>query len=558
MESVTITNDTMEPEAAVEIKTAARKEKKKDFTEKTDEFLMTRFQGEGVRYKAKLIGVDDVPEPRGDKMTQDSMMKLKGMAIAARSQGKHKQRIWLIISLTGIKIIDEKTGVIEHEHVVNKISFIARDVTDSRSFGYICGAEGQHQFFAIKTAQQAEPVVIDLKDLFQLIYNMKNLESEMAQKQSVDGDALLCLEDDATLLQTQTSDCFESNSFTPEKEYCQKASTIPDDLFTKTEMFPISSNSEGMLGSPSASPFENAAIIRSPPQGPISTLQIQGVGSIPISTQPNSTPLQICDVLNPSQPLHRYVTPVGLGSQGPSMLAAQAGLPQVWNQLPPMRLPGPWAPSPTQAGGQYQQGSLVPGMGAMMSGMPPLVSTPPKRSPPQAPTKEDATKNAFLTLDPLGEKEKKTGKDMFKDFEMVKVSSPATHITEMTSPAVPLSGDGKAFTEYFKNKVGVPQERADHDDFDIHQISTAINEVINIVPEQAMPSTLNMSPAMVAGTQSVQQNATSDSTASTAVLDPFGSAFGTDLFGTHSQSTPDVHSSSQLKSNEDPFSNFFG
>lgn len=110
------------------------------------------------------------------------------MAVAARSQGKHKQRIWINISMSGIKIIDEKSGVssavslqdcqiitlwssldlicsanktfvlvtqvIEHEHVVNKISFIARDVTDNRAFGYVCGAEGQHQFFAIKTAQQ--------------------------------------------------------------------------------------------------------------------------------------------------------------------------------------------------------------------------------------------------------------------------------------------------------------------------------------------------------------------------------------------------------------------
>lgn len=106
----------------------------------------------------------------------------QGMAVAARSQGKHKQRIWVNISLSGIKIIDERSGVsaviflchyhlllsgtahqnlfllktqvIEHEHVVNKISFIARDVTDNRAFGYVCGAEGQHQFFAIKTGQQ--------------------------------------------------------------------------------------------------------------------------------------------------------------------------------------------------------------------------------------------------------------------------------------------------------------------------------------------------------------------------------------------------------------------
>ncbi|KAF7664447.1 hypothetical protein LDENG_00177010 [Lucifuga dentata] len=158
------------------------KKEKKKVPEKTDEYLLGRFQGDGVRYKAKLIGIDDVPEARGDKMCQDSMMKLKGMAAAARSQGKHKQRIWVIISMSGIKIIDEKSGVIEHEHVVNKVSFIARDVTDNRAFGYVCGAEGQHQFFAIKTAQQAEPLVIDLKDLFQVIFNMRKKEAEASQK----------------------------------------------------------------------------------------------------------------------------------------------------------------------------------------------------------------------------------------------------------------------------------------------------------------------------------------------------------------------------------------
>lgn len=36
---------------------------------------------------------------------------LQGMAVAARSQGKHKQRIWVNISMSGIKIVDEKSGV---------------------------------------------------------------------------------------------------------------------------------------------------------------------------------------------------------------------------------------------------------------------------------------------------------------------------------------------------------------------------------------------------------------------------------------------------------------
>ncbi|NXU16956.1 DAB2 protein, partial [Pardalotus punctatus] len=172
------TTTNSQPEQQTPPKAQSSKKEKKKGPEKTDESLLARFKGDGVKYKAKLIGIDDVPEARGDKMSQDSMMKLKGMAAAARSQGQHKQKIWVNISLSGIKIIDEKTGVIEHEHPVNKISFIARDVTDNRAFGYICGGEGQHQFFAIKTAQQAEPLVSDLKDLFQLIYNMKKKEEE--------------------------------------------------------------------------------------------------------------------------------------------------------------------------------------------------------------------------------------------------------------------------------------------------------------------------------------------------------------------------------------------
>ncbi|XP_010998992.2 disabled homolog 2 isoform X1 [Camelus dromedarius] len=166
-----------QPDQQAAPKAPSKKEKKKG-PEKTDEYLLARFKGDGVKYKAKLIGIDDVPDARGDKMSQDSMMKLKGMAAAGRSQGQHKQRIWVNISLSGIKIIDEKTGVIEHEHPVNKISFIARDVTDNRAFGYVCGGEGQHQFFAIKTGQQAEPLVVDLKDLFQVIYNVKKKEEE--------------------------------------------------------------------------------------------------------------------------------------------------------------------------------------------------------------------------------------------------------------------------------------------------------------------------------------------------------------------------------------------
>ncbi|XP_045295647.1 disabled homolog 2 isoform X2 [Leopardus geoffroyi] len=200
-----------QPDQQAAPKAPSKKEKKKG-SEKTDEYLLARFKGDGVKYKAKLIGIDDVPDARGDKMSQDSMMKLKGMAAAGRSQGQHKQRIWVNISLSGIKIIDEKTGVIEHEHPVNKISFIARDVTDNRAFGYVCGGEGQHQFFAIKTGQQAEPLVVDLKDLFQVIYNVKKKEEEKKKMEEANkavengSEALLTLDDQANKLKLESKD----------------------------------------------------------------------------------------------------------------------------------------------------------------------------------------------------------------------------------------------------------------------------------------------------------------------------------------------------------------
>ncbi|XP_075581779.1 disabled homolog 2-like [Pelecanus crispus] len=211
-----------QPEQQAPLKAQPSKKEKRKGPEKTDESLLARFKGDGVRYKAKLIGIDDVPEARGDKMSQDSMMKLKGMAVAARSQGQHKQKIWVNISLSGIKIIDEKTGVIEHEHPVNKVSFIARDVTDNRAFGYICGGEGQHQFFAIKTAQQAEPLVVDLKDLFQLIYNMKKKEeedkkkSEEASKTENGGEALPADQADKLKLGVDQMELFGDMSTPPD------------------------------------------------------------------------------------------------------------------------------------------------------------------------------------------------------------------------------------------------------------------------------------------------------------------------------------------------------
>ncbi|XP_029686629.1 disabled homolog 1-like isoform X2 [Takifugu rubripes] len=168
------------------VKTSQRRESRRiKGQDRTEAGLIKRFRGDGVRYKAKLIGIDEVSAARGDKLCQDSMMKLKGMASSARSKGEHKQRVFLTVSFGGIKIYCERSGVLLHHHSVHEISYIAKDTRDHRAFGYVCGKEGHHKFVAIKTAQSAEPLIIDLRDLFTLIYDIKQRE-EMEKKAQKD------------------------------------------------------------------------------------------------------------------------------------------------------------------------------------------------------------------------------------------------------------------------------------------------------------------------------------------------------------------------------------
>ncbi|XP_075040277.1 disabled homolog 2 isoform X2 [Mixophyes fleayi] len=488
-------------------KPAVKKEKKKG-PEKTDEFLMARFKGDGVRYKAKLIGIDDVPEARGDKMSQDSMMKLKGMAAAARSQGQHKQRIWVNISLSGIKIVDEKTGVIEHEHPVNKISFIARDVTDNRAFGYVCGAEGQHQFFAIKTAQQAEPLVVDLKDLFQVIYNTKKKEDEDKKKSDESGqpvengsDALLSISEevDKTKLGVDQMNLFGDMSTPPD---LNSPSPNSDDLFG-SNLF--SSNSGTNLG-PASSVAGPAPPVAVPPTSsslqpnPLDLFNSASFSAVPTTGGPGPLPLNSSQTQqwNPqplifNQPAAALPNPI-LGAQTsfnqPSVLSAPAMV--SWNQptnvagLPPLQNLALWNQPvgakphgwPQQPSNPFQMNMFPPRPTTLPSGLIqscPVLASPPQIPPRPAPLEESPKKesDAFTALDPLGEKERKNVKDMFKDYQLAKPPAVPARRGEQQNNAVSTSG---AFTNYFNSKVGIPQDSVDHDDYEISQLSSKINE----------------------------------------------------------------------------------
>lgn len=67
-----------------------------------------RFAGEGVNFRAKLIGVLEVNAPRGDRLCQEALGELK---MAIKAAGEHKQRILICIALDGLRLRDERTGV---------------------------------------------------------------------------------------------------------------------------------------------------------------------------------------------------------------------------------------------------------------------------------------------------------------------------------------------------------------------------------------------------------------------------------------------------------------
>ncbi|KAL7051364.1 hypothetical protein ACKWTF_004443 [Chironomus riparius] len=139
-----------------------------------------RFFGDGVVFKAKLIGILEVGEARGDRMCQEALQDLK---IAIRAAGEHKQRITIHVTIEGLRLRDEKTGESLYHHPVHKISFIAQDMTDSRAFGYIFGSpDCGHRFFGIKTDKAASQVVLAMRDLFQCVFELKKKEIELAKQ----------------------------------------------------------------------------------------------------------------------------------------------------------------------------------------------------------------------------------------------------------------------------------------------------------------------------------------------------------------------------------------
>merc|ERR1719347_1030450 len=120
-------------------------------------------------------------------MCQDALQELK---MAIKASGEHKQKVNIQIAVDGLKIRDEKSGDCLYHHPVHKISFIAQDMTDNRAFGYIYGSpENGHRFFGIKTEKAAGQVVVAMRDLFQVVFELKKKEIDEAKQNIETGDS---------------------------------------------------------------------------------------------------------------------------------------------------------------------------------------------------------------------------------------------------------------------------------------------------------------------------------------------------------------------------------
>nr|XP_030134560.3 disabled homolog 1 isoform X5 [Taeniopygia guttata] len=499
-----------ETELQVAVKTSTKKDSKKKGQDRSEATLIKRFKGDGVRYKAKLIGIDEVSAARGDKLCQDSMMKLKGIVAVARSKGEHKQKVFLTVSFGGIKIFDEKTGLLQHHHAVHEISYIAKDITDHRAFGYVCGKEGNHRFVAIKTAQAAEPVILDLRDLFQLIYELKQRE-EMEKKAQKDKQC------EQAVYQVPTSQKKEGVYDVPKSQ--------PVSAVTQLELFGDMSTPPDVTSPPTPATPGDAFIPSSSQSLPASTDMF---GSVPFSTAAVPSGYVAMGAVLPSfwgqQPLVQQQ--LAMGAQAPVAQVMQGGQPIAWGQpgiFPPTQQPWPSVPGQFQPAAFMPTQTVLPLQAAMFQGtIAPIATVPPT---------SDSNRSSPQTDRPR----QKMGKEMFKDFQMAQ--PPPVPSRKPDQPS--LSCTSEAFSSYF-NKVGMAQEADDCDDFDISQL--------NLTPVTSTTPSTNSPP-----TPAPRQSSPSKSSAS-HTSDPAADDLFEEGFESPSKSEePEAPDGSQASSNSDPF-----
>lgn len=277
------------------------------------------------------------------------------------------------------------------------------------------------------------------------------------------------------------SDIFSSNSVNPEPVLSVSVPTTstslqpnPLDLFNANNLStipPIGGAGTLPLNSSQTQQWHQQPLLFTQPA---TTLPNPVLGALP-SFNPPTVLSSPSSMVSWNQPAHFVVPP-------------PVQNPPLWNQPVSVQPPG-WTQAPSNP---FQMNIFPPRPPTLPSGLiqsGPIISSPPQLPPRPAPVKESPKKesDAFTALDPLGEKEKKNVKDMFKDYQLAKPPAVPARRGEHQNNSSSTSG---AFSNYFSSKVGIPQEIADHDDHDISQLSSKINEPPKPAPRvQTLPVT---------------------------------------------------------------------
>ncbi|RVE73952.1 hypothetical protein OJAV_G00036130 [Oryzias javanicus] len=472
-----------------------RRDSKRKGQDRSEAALIRRFKGDGVRYKAKLIGLDEVGAARGDKLCQDSMMKLKGVAAAARSKGEHKQKVFLTVAFGGIKIFDEKTGVLQHHHAVHEISYIAKDITDHRAFGYVCGKEGNHRFVAIKTAQSAEPVILDLRDLFQLIYDIKQRE-EMEKKAQKDKQCEQAVYQNGTkkpsphLHHHRLHHYHEKSLQQEQSQTQQRQEPVKELIDLDLDLVTQNISQLEIFGDMSTPPDITSPSSPTSPANPLDPSQgLQAPAELFASFNPASVPSGYVTMgaVPPghwSQQAFTAQTPLAFGVQSPLGPVAQvlpSGQPLIWGQA--NIFPATQQQWAAVAAGAFPPTAYLPAqpVGTLPAAMFQITTLPPAGESPSA-AGAGASVPSASSSPQHGERTKKMSKEMFKDFQLAK--PPAMPSKKGEQPS--LAGTSEAFTSYF-SRVGTAQDTDDCDDFDISQMN--LTPVTSTTPSTNSPPT---------------------------------------------------------------------
>ncbi|XP_053759950.1 LOW QUALITY PROTEIN: disabled homolog 2-like [Panthera pardus] len=292
--------------------------------------------------------------------------------------------------------------------------------------------------------------------------------------------------------------------------------TNPLDLFKTNASTPVGPLA-GLGGIPGSPP---PTLPQAGPWNPTSLVFNQSVSVVPGATmrgQPSGF----------SQPVVFYQKPRCSKLEVAFILAALTPTPGpvVWGPSASVA-PNTWS-STSPLGNPFQSNIFL--TSTMSAQSPPMLSsalvTPPQPPPRTGPPK-DTSSDALTALDPLGDKEVKEAKEMFKDFQLRQPPAVPARKGEQTS-----SGTSSAFSSYFKSKVGIPQENADRDDFDANQLLKKTNEPPKPVPRRdSLPVTKSAdnafeNPFSKDSFSSSQTSMASQPTSPDVYRDPFGNPF---------------------------------